>query len=49
MLEEYLCDKDFVDISFIDYELRWLTTNDFIKYGKEIKEIYKMKKHSSYW
>lgn len=41
MLENYLCSKDFVDIRFIDWELKWTTKEDFIKYSKEIKQIYK--------
>ena len=40
-LKRNLCDVDFVDIRFIDFELRWLTRNDFIENGKTIKAIYK--------
>lgn len=41
MLEKYLCDVDFIDIRFIDYELRWLTPEDFILSAKDIKRVYK--------
>jgi len=40
LLEKELCDQDFVDIRFIDYELKWLTPEDFIASAKDIKRVY---------
>ena len=40
LLEKHLCDQDFVDIRFIDYELRWIMPDDFITSAKDIKRVY---------
>ncbi len=42
-LKRHLCDEDIVDIKFVDYELRWLTPDDFIKDAKLIKRVYNEK------
>lgn len=41
MLEKYLCDIDFVDIKFIDWELKYTTRDEFILNAKTIKKVYK--------
>ena len=42
MLEKYLCDVDFINIKFIDWELKWTTREEFIYNAKDIKRIYKV-------
>lgn len=46
MLENYLCDYDFVDVRFIDYELKWTTRDEFQRNAKTIKLIYKKMKYN---
>ena len=40
MLENHLRDIDFVNIRFIDYELKWTTIDDFLRYARSIKRVY---------
>ena len=41
MEQEKLKDADFIDVDFIDYELKWYTKDEFLKNCKIIKSIYK--------
>ena len=40
-MEENIKDKDFYDVDFIDYELKWYTKDEFLRNCKIIKAIYK--------
>lgn len=43
MLEDLtrrLCEEDFYDTNFIDYELKWFTKDEFIENGRTIKKVY---------
>lgn len=40
MLKEHLKDKDFIDISFISYELKWVFKEELMKNAELIKKVY---------
>lgn len=46
MLENYLDEKDFINIRFIDAELKWYTRDDFLNNCKTIKQLYKKMKYN---
>lgn len=40
-MEGQINEKDFYDVDFIDYELKWYTKDEFLRNCKIIKSIYK--------
>ena len=42
MINNHLCDKDFMDTNFINWELKWTIKDEFISNAQVIKKVYKV-------